>query len=388
MKKIIGLILVFILLFAVASDAFAGSRPQITKNPETATVKKGGKVTFSIKTKGTVATIIWYFVDPATGNEYSGKKLSGAVKEVKIAGATNNSKITLKNVPESMHGWKVYAHVNGNGYKIDSEPALLLIAGMDIPEEASESPDEAQAEAPDEVPSEASDEDPSETPDEPSAEEPGDVSADEPGKMPAEETPADENTDEKAPVDQPEIQVDSSDNEPEEGGAPTAFTVTSTTKVLRLLDASGNVTDDTPVSSLKITGVGSVLVSSEEPIISWTLNGLTVQPAEPVREFRILNVTSDLFINIKTSRVSAAETVVDENRMCKVTCTGCTFSYSRGKLRSVTEGEVPAGAPINIVADSSDLATNGYSVNGGEPEYEGQAGFRLVVTEDVTIVCK
>ena len=206
--------------------------------------------------------------------------------------------------------------------------------------------------------------------------------------MPAEETPADENADEEAPVDEPEIQADSSDDDPEEGGAPIAFTVTSTAKVLRLLDASGNVTDDTLVSSLDMTGVGSVLVSSEDPIISWTLNGLTVQPAEPVREFRILNVTSDLFIDIKTSRVSAAEAVVDENRMCKVTCTGCTFSYSRGKLRSVTEGEVPAGAPINIVADSSDLAKNGYSVNGGEPEYEGQAGFRFVVTEDVTIVCK
>ena len=33
MKKIIGLILVFVLLFAVASEAFAGSKPQITKDP-------------------------------------------------------------------------------------------------------------------------------------------------------------------------------------------------------------------------------------------------------------------------------------------------------------------------------------------------------------------
>ena len=60
MKKIIGLILVFVLLFAVASEAFAGSKPQITKDPESATVKKGGKVSFSIKTKGTVSTVIWY----------------------------------------------------------------------------------------------------------------------------------------------------------------------------------------------------------------------------------------------------------------------------------------------------------------------------------------
>ena len=145
MKKIIGLILVFVLLFAVASEAFAGSKPQITKDPESATVKKGGKVSFSIKTKGTVATVIWYFVDPVSGNEYSGKKLAGAVKGVKVVGPTNGKKITLNKVPEEMHGWKVYAHVNGNGYKIDSQQATLLIAGMDVPAEA---PAEQPAEQP------------------------------------------------------------------------------------------------------------------------------------------------------------------------------------------------------------------------------------------------
>ena len=129
------------------------------------------------------------------------------------------------------------------------------------------------------------------------------------------------------------------------------------------------------------------MISSEDPIISWTLNGIRVQPAEPVNEFRVMNVTSDLSIDIRTARPTAADAVVDENNMCKVTCKGCTFSYSRGKLRSVTEGEVPAGAPINIVADNSDLAKNGYSINGGEPENQGKAGFQFVVNEDVEIVC-
>ncbi len=351
MKKIIGLILVFVLLFAVASEAFAGSRPQITKDPETATVKKGGKVSFSIKTKGTVSTVIWYFVDPVTGNEYSGKKLAGAVKGVKVVGPTNSKKITLNKVPEEMHGWKVYAHVNGNGYKIDSQQATLLIAGMDVPEET---PAELPAEVPAEVPSEE----------------------------PAEEPPAEPVADDQSET--PDLSEDET-QEADEG--PKVFTISATSKILRPLDDSGKVIDYTPASSLEITGIGYVLISSEDPIISWTLNGIRVQPAEPVNEFRILNVTSDLSVDIKTSRVSAADAVVDENHMCRVTCSGCTFSYIRGNLRSVTEGEVPAGAPINIVADTSDLAKDGYSINGAEPENQGKASFQFVVNEDVNIVC-
>ncbi len=351
MKKIIGLILVFVLLFAVASEAFAGSKPQITKDPETATVKKGGKVSFSIKTKGTVSTVIWYFVDPATGNQYSGKKLAGAVKGVKVVGPTNSKKITLNKVPEEMHGWKVYAHVNGNGYKIDSQQATLLIAGMDIP---------------------------TETP----AEEPAEQPVEEPAEQPAEEP-----SEQTAPAEQTEASEATDGDTLEDQGAPSKIIISATSKILRLLDASGNVIDSTPSSRLEITGIGYVLVSSEEPIISWTLNGIHVQPAEPVNEFRLLNVTSDLSVDIKTSRITAADAVVDENNMCKVTCTGCTFSYIRNNLRSVTEGEVPSGAPINVFADTSDHAKNGYSINGGEPEHQGQAGFQFVVTEDVQIVC-
>ena len=367
MKKLIGLILVFVLVFAVASQAFAGSKPQITKDPETATVKKGGKVTFSIKTKGTVTTVIWHFVDPVTGADYTGKKLSGAVKGVKVVGGTNGKKITLNKVPEEMHGWKVYAHVNGNGYNVDSQQATLLIAGMDAP---SEEPAEQPAAQPVEQPA---DETPEQT-------------AEQPAEEPAEQ-PATEPAEEPIPAETGETPESSVQEVPEEDEGPKTYTITATSKVLRPLDDSGNVTEYTPASSIEVTGIGYVLVSSEDPIISWTLNGIRVQPAEPVNEFRVLNVTSDLSIDIQTSRVSAADAVVDDSHMCKVTCTGCTFSYSRGKLRSVTEGEVPAGAPINIIADNSDLAKNGYSINGAEPDHLGKAGFQFVVNEDVNIVC-
>lgn len=362
MKRIIGLVLVFVLVFAVAANAFAASKPKITKQPESATVKKGGKVSFSIKTSGTVNTIIWYFVDPATGNSYTGKKLSSAVKGVKVEGPTNGKKITLKNVPESMHGWTVYAHVNGNGYKIDSDKVLLLISGMETPADTSVSAEPPVEEAP---PAEA-----------PPAEE-----------APAEEAPAEEvPSAEATPADQ--AAEPAPEQVPEEEIPAGPFTVSATSKSLIRLDASGSVMDETPFSSLEFTGNGYVLVTSDEPIISWTLNGVRIQPDQPVKEFRVMNVTADLSIDITTARVSAADAVVDESRMCKVVCKGCTFSYARGKLRSVTEGEVPAGAPINIVADSSDLAQKGYQINGADPENQGKAGFQLVVNEDVEIVCE
>lgn len=353
MKKIIGLVLVFILVFSVVSGAFAGSRPKITKQPETATIKKGGTVSFSIKTSGTVKTIIWYFVDPASGSTYTGKQLSGAVKGVKVQNP-NSKKITLSKVPEALHGWTVYAHVNGNGYKIDSDKVQLLIAGMDTPAE------------------------------EPKAETP-----------PAENPPADEPVPQELAADvTPAVTETPAEPAPAPAAAPAQdqqsgpFRVTATSKVLKRLDDSGNVIDDTLVSTLEFEDYGYVLVTSEDPIVSWTLNGIRVHPDQPVREFMITNITSDLVIDVKVQRTAAADVVVDETRLCKVTCTGCTFTYIRGRLISVTEGEVPAGAPVNVSANTADLARGGYRINGGEPENAGKAGFQLIVNGDVEIICE
>ena len=217
MKKCIGLLLIFILVFTVMAGALAGSKPKITKQPESATVKKGGKVTFSITTTGTVDTVIWYFIDPETGNEYTGKKLSGAVKGVKIDGPTNGKKITLKNVPESMHGWTVYAHVNGNGYKVDSDQVQLLISGMETAEPAA-------TEAP--------------------AAESGNA-----GQVPGEQ-PASSETLPAPAADQP--------------AGP--FTVAATSKALRRLDASGNIIDDKLYSRLEFEETAYILVSSKDQI--------------------------------------------------------------------------------------------------------------------------
>ena len=163
------------------------------------------------------------------------------------------------------------------------------------------------------------------------------------------------------------------------------ITVTAGSSILWKLDNAGNPEGDGPSSSLEFINQGSFMVKSDEPIKSWTVNGLRFEPAEPIAEFRMLNISENIVIDLGTVRATAAAAQVDESNMCKVTCKGCTFSYLAAGLISVTEGEVPAGAPINIVADSATLASTGYTINGGEAINAGKASFRYTVTEDVVI---
>ena len=340
MKKIIGLVLAFCLVFSLVAGAFADSKPTITKQPETSTTSKKGAVSFSISVKGTVSSYTWYFINPATGEKVSGKKLSSVVKGVKVTNP-NSKKISLSKVPESMHGWLVYCHINGNGYKIDSDQVMLLVYGMEAPENT------------DPVPAKKDDTESGKTAD---AGNEGSESGED------EEDGGDEKVD--------------------------TVTVSASAKVLYKLDSSGNKTDEKPVSKLEFTGTSSILVASDEPIVSWTVNGVRIQPAEPVTEFRLINVSSNVSMDIKINKATAADAQVDESTMCHVVCDGCTFTYLPYKLMSVTEGDVPSGAPIRISANTGDGADAGYSINGGEPEGQGSASYQFVVTEDVKIVCK
>ena len=67
------------------------------------------------------------------------------------------------------------------------------------------------------------------------------------------------------------------------------FTVSCSSRLLRKLDSSGKVIDGDPVSSLEFTNTGSFMVSSEEPIKSWSVNGIRFEPAEPINELKIMN---------------------------------------------------------------------------------------------------
>ena len=341
MKKILVLVLALCLVFVLAADAFAAGKPSITKQPETATTSKKGVVSFSVKTTGSVKSITWYFIDPSTGNSYTGKQLLKAFKGIGVSNP-NSRKITLKKVPEVMHGWTVYCHINGNGYKLDSDRVQLLVYGLEPPAQGIIAAETKNA----------------------SPDDSGSASA-------------------AGPADGENSETESSGTVQDK-----TITVSCSSRILRKLDAAGKVVEGDPSSRLEFTNTGSFIVTSEQPIKSWSVNGIRFEPAEPVNEFKVMNVTSDITLDVKINRVSAASVQVDESHMCKVTCVGCTFSYLRGGLRSVTSGEVPAGAQINVVADTADLAATGYRINGGEPSYIGNTSFSIIINDDVEISAK
>ena len=83
MKKLLGIVLTLCLVLTLAADAFAASKPEITKQPETATTSKKGAVSFSISVKGTVSSYTWYFVNPETGDKISGKSCHPTLRVLK-----------------------------------------------------------------------------------------------------------------------------------------------------------------------------------------------------------------------------------------------------------------------------------------------------------------
>ena len=132
MKRIFALIMILCLGLSLVTEALA-AKLEITGQPETATTSKKGEVSFSITVKGTPSSCTWYFVNPKTGKKTSGKRLPKKFKGLKVTGA-NRQKITLKHVPEDMHGWLVYCQIGG-GSKVQSDYALLLVYGMEVTEE-------------------------------------------------------------------------------------------------------------------------------------------------------------------------------------------------------------------------------------------------------------
>ena len=384
MKKIVGVILILCLVFTFAAEAFAAGKPVITKQPETSTTSKKGSVSFSISVKGKVSSYTWYFINPENGEKISGKKLSSVVKGVKVNNP-NSKKISLSHVPESMHGWSVYCHVNGNGYKVDSDTVTLLVYGMETADSSSSS-DEKKAET-------ASGGKEKEKESASSEQEKKKESASADTDKKKDNTDAETNKSDSASAEK-SADADASpsgdlgegaDDEIPERSSKT-FTVTAPSKVLLKLDTKGNIVDDTPVSSLEFVNTGSFCVKSEEPIKSWTVNGVRFEPAQPVNEFKVMNVTDNIALDLKIYRATDADVQVDESKMCKVTCKGCTFTYLRGGIRSAVSGEVPSGAPIRVIADNSDLAAAGYSINSGATENAGKASFMLTVSEDVEII--
>ena len=81
MKRLISFLVVFSLVLSVCAAVYAASsKPSITEQPVTATVKKNGDATFTVKAKNAGgASITWYFTNPSTGEVTTGKQLDTVI---------------------------------------------------------------------------------------------------------------------------------------------------------------------------------------------------------------------------------------------------------------------------------------------------------------------
>ena len=354
MKRIVGLILVFCLVFSMIAEAAAEPKWEITEQTKVTVKEKKGKatsITVTVKAKGKGIKYQWVFVDPEDSSRTStGKKVAKEIKELKglvVKGATSN-KLTLTKIPDALNGWSVYCHLYSNAYKLDTDPVIITLPGMEEPSAESES-EGKDSESGEDAKS---------------------------GKT--EETAERKSSDEEGGEDE---EGEGATEEPKE------FTVSANGNILYKADSMGNPDGDA-VSSLTFTGSGNVVVKSEDPFKSWTVNGVRFEPEEEISSFKMLNLSSDTSISLKVAAKTAASAKVDESNMLTVTCKGCTFTYLRGGLKKVASGKVPSGAVIYVFADSYDAAANGYVVNGGEAQSLGAASMQVTVTEDTEIVVK
>lgn len=358
MRKLTAFFLVFCLVLGLVSVALAAG-PKITKQPESATTDEKGTVSFSLKVSGAKG-ITWRFVNPATGEEITGKKLNSVFKKIHVY-SPNGAKITLKSVPEEMHGWFVYCHITGNGYEVDSDRVRLLVNGLPDPD-GSEPPAEAPAET-----------QPAETP-ATEVEIITDPVLPEVPETPVEPQPSEE------PL--PQTHIDENGNLVE--GAPEevkTITIRAKDAILYPIDSYSRLIEEEAAVELTFEGTADLAVRAEGEIRYWLVNGIRIDPVESVTGFTLRNVTTDLTVAAVLSGSSAQE--IDENRLVSITCEGCKFTWSKGNLKNVTSGEVPAGSEILILANPAPVS--GYSLNGGPFEDAGKFSIRRTVTEDTVI---
>ena len=360
MKKILAMILVLCLLLGISSAALAAGAPKITKQPTSQTTNKKGTVTFSFSAKNyNTNDSGWRFVNPATGEEYTGPQMRELLAENKgtLSVSNGKQKLTLTKVPESMHGWDVYFVLVNNGYTVYTDRVKLWCYGLAQTDATPTTIETPQQPA---------------TPDAPAAQP---ATPDAPAEQPAEPAPA-----------EPAATIPEAAAEPEEPAGPRIITVSAADKLTLIpLDSRGIEIADQAAPVLTFEASGSLAVRSESPVRYWIINGMKIEPSESVNGFVLKNVTSDLAISAKFEKSSSAAVEIDPSHPCQVTCSGCVFTYHGGNLNSVSSGSVPLGASIIVAVSGGADVSGGYTVNGEAGLHAGYATFRLTVEEDTVI---
>ena len=351
MKRLISFLVVFSLVLSVCAAVYAASgKPSITEQPVTATVKKNGDATFTVKAKNAGgASITWYFTNPSTGEVTTGKQLSKVVPGVKVANP-NSLSIKLKNIPVSMHGWTLYCHIGPKSGGVSSDEVMILIQGMEVPETAKGA-----------------------------AESDGNGNSRLTGSA-AENTPA-------RPTPTP---------------VPERIVITGNTRLeLLAVDSKGSPVGK-PKDELTFTdGSASFYVrlpaSTEGSIQYLTLNSLRITPDGEVRGIGIRGWNESAAVKIKVNKPGSAEETpsdglvlpdeteepVDPSDLVSVDCSNCRFT---GYHSSFAEsGQVPVGTTITVSA-SGGMISKGYFINGAKKAvHKNEASFQLLIEENTTI---
>ena len=131
MKKTVALLLALCLAMISCSVAAADGAPKFKKLLTTRTTDKKGTVSFSFRAVDFDSGLSsWHFVNPETGEDRTGPELREFFSDVKgfsLSASNNKQVLTLKKVPDSMHGWLVYVVLsNKNGYTVTSDKVQLL----------------------------------------------------------------------------------------------------------------------------------------------------------------------------------------------------------------------------------------------------------------------
>ena len=380
MKRVISFLAVLCLALSVFSTALAAIT--ITQQPTSQTVKAGGSVTFTVKAKGASGqSVTWYFTNPATGETTTGRKLSSVVSGVKVTGP-NSLKVTIKKVPESMHGWLVYCHIGQKNKGVDTDTVMILIAGLEPPEMPVQTASTAG------------------------------TSAQSGTKTTAATAAGSTSGTGTATEDTTAVVASTVVEEPE------PVVITGKKVELYKLDASGQKTGTaqtelTFAPKTKASFYVQLPEGTDGTLEYLTVDGMRLTPDTEVTGMAISGVDHSITVRAKVKKAgsegsSGKDTLAElaelqqqeqealENAasMATVTCTYCRFSG--GGYFSAQSGQVPVGTRIVVQSDGGNIGIrnsdgnypkkSGYFINGEKTSvHRGESSFQMVVEGDTTV---
>ena len=102
-------------------------KPQVTRNPESQSVKAGGTLTFGADYIN-ATFVVWHFVSPDSKTDlaYNDASLAILLPGMAITDGMY-SKMTLSNIPAAANGWKVYCRYSNNYGYTDTTQATITV---------------------------------------------------------------------------------------------------------------------------------------------------------------------------------------------------------------------------------------------------------------------